>query len=479
MHRLSHSIVVTEADWSALLQHFAARPDERMAFGYCGVSAYEQGNEFLVRNIDLPGDGEYRFQSAGGISLKAEHVVQRVVKARGYAAFLDMHSHPFTAYPSPSSTDETGAAVQRRVLRDLAPGVILVRMVFGKHGAVYAEVLRNDPEVRAPIDRIIVLGPERRHVVYPINSVPRDIDQSQHRDLRTAAVLGDQSAASIRKLRVTVIGVGGVGSSVITQLRAYVDHLSIIDPDVVEVHNAPRLYNYVDGDAGLPKVRIHAREIQRAFPDCRVEPLCGTFPDDASLVAFKRADVVFCCPDHNAVRYAAAVAGARFMKPVIEVGCGGKSLDGRISALGYHVRLQVPGCTCLRCNGLDLTQLEDPASSDMKRRAAYVDGDDVVVGELMALTTRAAADAVDIFFRYTTGYAGAVPRHLYFDALALRSIDLTGSYMPDVACTLCGSTEIAISGAGDQLAPGQQVLSPPTGSHASVATFSEHDGGMP
>lgn len=477
MQTAIHSIVATEEHWNTLVRHFD-RQDERMAFAYCGMSSMDGERQFLVQDTDLPGDDQYRLQNPVGISLKAEHVVQRVLRARGYAAFLDLHSHPFTAHPSPSGTDDAGATVQLRVLRDLSPGVALVRMVFGRSGSVWAEVAQHDAGRWTPIDRVVVLGPTLRQVVRPVNASRHVGDEVRLHDLRTAAVLGDESVASVRSLRVTVIGAGGLGSSVIAQLRAYVDNLSIIDPDVVELHNAPRLYHYVDGDAGVPKVQIHAREIRRAFPDCRVDTIRGTFPDDASLAAFKRADVIFCCPDHNAVRYAAATAGARFMKPVIEVGCGGKRLDGRISALGYHVRLQVPGQACLACNGLDLTQLEDPASSDMKRRAGYVDDGDLVAGELMSLTTRAAADAVDLFFRYTTGYAGIVPRHLYFDALSFQTLDVTDAYTPSAACTLCGSTDAVIGGAGDHLAPDQRVLPPTIGGQATVPERTEHYGDM-
>jgi molybdopterin/thiamine biosynthesis adenylyltransferase len=455
------SIVATEANWNALLHHFAAGPDEQMAFGFCGLSWTDEGFELLVREIDLPADEEYRRQGRFGISLKAEHVVPRVLKARNEAALLDMHSHPFTSHPAPSGTDDAGAMTQLRVLHDLAPDVMLVRMVFGAGGTVWAEAAVPPTDDWVPIDRIVVFGPARGDVVYPVNSTAALTAVLGPQDVRTGAVLGSDTVTVVRNKRVLVIGGGGTGSGVLAQLRGYVNHIDIVDPDVVETHNAPRLYHYTAGDEGLPKVDMHRREIVRAFPDCHVQVLRTAFPDDASLALFKVADVIFCCPDHNAVRYAAATAGARYMKPVIEVGCGGKRSGEQVVALGYHVRLQIPGQACLACNGLDLTQLEDPESAAMKRRAGYIEGRDLVAGELMPLTTRAAADAVDLFFRYVTGYTGSnVPRHLYFDALRLQALDLTDAYEPNPACTLCGSGETRISGMGDTLAADQQLLRP-------------------
>jgi molybdopterin/thiamine biosynthesis adenylyltransferase len=455
-------MVLKEADWQQWFQHFAGSNAERMAFGYCGSIRTEDETQFLVQSVDLPGESEYRHQGAAGVSLKAEHVIPRVMQARTHAALVDGHSHPFTSRPSPSGTDDVGAQRQFRVLRDLAPGTALIRMISGCGGSVWAEVSPPGKLCWSPVTKIVILGREGRREVVPINS-PRPTDRRQLavQDARTAAVLGKDATARVRTLKVLVIAAGGVGSAVIAQLRGYVDDITVVDPDVVEPHNAPRLYHYVSGDEGRPKVEIHAREIQRSFPSTRVRAICGRFPEGPTLDAFKRADAVFCCPDYNLVRYNAAQFGVRFFKPVIEVGCGGKAWEGQIVALGYHVRLQVPGDICLACNGLDLTDLEDPSSSEMKRRAGYVIGGDLVLGELMPLTTRAAADAVDLFFRYVTGYARPVPRHLYYDALRLVTIDATTAYHPQPLCSLCGEDSATLAGAGDALSEDQQVLPAP------------------
>jgi hypothetical protein len=132
-------------------------------------------------------------------------------------------------------------------------------------------------------------------------------------------------------------------------------------------------------------------------------------------------------------------------------------------ALGYHVRFQVPGAACLACNGLDLRELEDPASSELKRRIGYVRDGEAVGGELVPLTTRAAADAVDLCFRYVTGYAAPVPRHLYVDALRWETVDATGAYRPQPGCPLCGTEAEGLRGAGDALGEHQQIRPVPEG----------------
>jgi molybdopterin/thiamine biosynthesis adenylyltransferase len=339
-------------------------------------------------------------------------------------------------------------------------------MVFSGSGQVWAEESATESLQWSPISEIVILGVDGRRVLVPVNISSPKAGLPDPRDARTAVVIGDEAVATVRNLKVILIGLGGVGSAVARLLAGYVDYLDLVDPDIIEAHNAPRLHFYAAGDEGQPKVEVVRREILRAFPGSHVQTVQERFPSQNSLECFKRADFVFCCPDHNAVRYAVARDATRFMKPVIEVGCGGRRKDGKIVALGYHVRLQVPCEACLACNGLDLSQLEDPSTTEMKRRIGYLNDEGVVPGELMPLTTKAAADAVEIFFRYTTGYARSVPRNLYFDALHFRMLDATTAYEPQPDCTLCGSAAGNLKGAGDRLSDDQRILTSPGGDYA-------------
>ena len=456
------SLIVPETDWKALMGHLLKDQEERMAFGFCGVSKTARIRQYLLRRLDLAREDEYRFQGAAGVSLRAENVVGRLMEARCHQGFMDAHSHPFSRHPRPSATDQEGARVQYKVLRDLAPGVDLLRIIVGSGETVWAEVAVDGQELCwSGIDEIVVLGRHARRVIIPVNAGRIRSDNHDDHDRRTAAVIGEEMAQFMRSFHVAVIGVGGVGSAVVAQIRGYIGHLTIVDPDIVTDHNAPRLYHYKAGDEGLPKVLIHERGIHEAFPGVEIRAIQEEFPGEKSLEALKDADIWLCCPDHNAVRYAVSRAAARYMKPVIEVGCGGKrSPEGKIVALGYHVRLQVPGGICLACNGLDLRDLEDPESTAKKRDAGYVEGgEDLIQGELMPLTTRAASDAVDMLFRYVTGFIDQTPGHIYFDALRLKVVDLSESYTPEPGCSICGeSLAGSPSGAGDHLTDDQQIL---------------------
>lgn len=460
-------LIVHEARWKRLMSHFAATRFERMAFAYCGENAAGGRLQHLMRELDLCDDSDYRQQSGAFVSLPARSTVTRILRAREHATFVDMHSHPFAEMPWPSGTDEEGARQQIRCLRDLAPETRLLRMIVAGSGRVWAATTATNNLAWRPLRSIRVLGAGGWRFVTPVNVSDTGAAAFEERDARTREVVGDSGTALLRGLDILVIGCGGTGSGVARLLAGYVGGITLCDPDRIEAHNSPRLHFFAAGDEGRFKADVAAREIARAFPDCAVQAITDSFPSPRSMAALKRADFVFCCPDHPAPRFAAARESARYAVPLIEVGCGGRREDGVISALGYHVRLQLPGYPCLACNGLDLSQLEEQSSTEMKRHIGYLNDGSTVAGELMPLTTRAAADAVEVFLRYSTGYAAPVPYNLYYDALNLKSIDVSASYSSRLGCTLCGEGAMMAS-AGDRLCAHQMVLELDGGRYATV-----------
>lgn len=64
------------------------------------------------------------------------------------------------------------------------------------------------------------------------------------------------------KASVTFVGVGGIGSFAATAVaKLGVPNITLIDPDIVEVHNAPNQFHRI-ADAGEPKVAALAAQIE-------------------------------------------------------------------------------------------------------------------------------------------------------------------------------------------------------------------------
>jgi molybdopterin/thiamine biosynthesis adenylyltransferase len=410
-----------------------------MAFGYCSASSNREKVRLQLHEVEFPMDQEYAEQHSARVVLSAKDTIRYLIRAKGAAALLDAHSHPFPWAPHPSITDNEAAARQYDSLQGPAPGAALARIITSADGRVWAGV-QTGPESPEPMRQIHVLGRTGMDVILPVNATPSESNAFLEIDRRTVACLGEGGLAKTRGLTVGLIGLGGVGSMVARLLAGVVGELILIDFDHLEPSNIPRHW-YAGARSHGFKVSAAKRALLRAFPHLTVRSCVGSFPSRSANRLLAGVDFLFVCPDHNAVRFSASRFAAANLLPLIDVGCGGRAADGELSALGYHVRLQVPGGPCLPCNGLDVSKLEDPSTTETKKRQGYIEDGNEIAGELAPLTTRAAADAVDVFLRYCTGYGGSPPLHLYSDSLHLKTLDLSDSYSPQPSCPTCEATD--------------------------------------
>ena len=317
-------------------------------------------------------------------------------------------------------------------------------MIASRDGQIWAAVRTSELRREQSLQEIRVHGPGGIRILRPSNGPANARPSPRAADSRHLAVLGEENLARLRRLHIAVIGIGGVGSMVTRLVGSLVARLILIDPDKLEPHNAPRLW-YAGASSRGAKVIVAQRALQRAFPDLKVTARVAAFPSPETIALIRQADFVFVCPDHHAVRDAASRTASAEMLPLIEVGCGGRKEERKLSSLGYHVRLQIPGGPCLACNGLDTSRLEDPETTRAKRSSGYIEDGEEVAGELGCLTARAASDAVDVMLRYWTGYVGAPPIHLYVDALHLKSLDLSHSFGVRADCPTCGAASLKCS----------------------------------
>ena len=91
---------------------------------------------------------------------------------------------------------------------------------------------------------------------------------------RTALVAGTEMMERLAGLRVTVFGVGGVGSWCVEALaRTGVGHITIVDPDDVAMSNINRQMPALASTVGQPKVEVIARRIADINPGAAVTVL--------------------------------------------------------------------------------------------------------------------------------------------------------------------------------------------------------------
>ena len=95
-----------------------------------------------------------------------------------------------------------------------------------------------------------------------------------NRFARLELLIGAAGLERLRRARVTVVGLGAVGSYVVEGLaRAGVGSLRLVDFDEVRPSNINRQLYALDSTLGRPKVTVAAARVADINPQCTVEPL--------------------------------------------------------------------------------------------------------------------------------------------------------------------------------------------------------------
>ena len=111
---------------------------------------------------------------------------------------------------------------------------------------------------------------------------------------RTALLLGEDGVERLRRSRVAVFGVGGVGGYVVEALaRSGVGTLELIDNDTVSVTNLNRQIIALHSTLGQYKVDVAAARVKDICPDTVVHAhRCFYMPETAENFDFTQYDYV-------------------------------------------------------------------------------------------------------------------------------------------------------------------------------------------
>jgi molybdopterin/thiamine biosynthesis adenylyltransferase len=160
--------------------------------------------------------------------------------------------------------------------------------------------------------------------------------------------IGLEGQRRLKGKRACVVGLGGLGSIISTQLASMgVGHLRIVDRDIVEISNLQRQHLYGVDVLGLPKVEAAAHRLRRLNPFIEVEPLpLSLNPRNVDRI-LEGVDVVLDGLDRMAPRYVLNRACVRMGIPYV--------YGAAITNVG-NITTVIPGETaCLECfqGGLD------------------------------------------------------------------------------------------------------------------------------
>lgn len=136
--------------------------------------------------------------------------------------------------------------------------------------------------------------------------------------------IGEEGQEKLRKARVLLVGVGGLGSPVSLYLTAAgVGRLGLVDEDVVSVSNLGRQVLYNEDEVGQSKAHCAVRRLkaQNGETDLIPYPFRLTTENAEELIA--QYDIVVDGCDNHATRYLISDTCQRLGKPYVYAAIGG------------------------------------------------------------------------------------------------------------------------------------------------------------
>ena len=257
------------------------------------------------------------------------------------------------------------------------------------------------------------------------------------------ALFGQAGQERIRKTRVAVVGVGGVGTHIVQQLAylgvinfALIDHEELADTNLNRYVGA----RFDDPLPGTLKVNIGERLIRSVDEDATIQKLSVKLQTREAVEAIVAADVIFGCVDKESVRFILNHFCVAFGKRLIDCGTG---IDGEGSSLRYggqvFVMWEPPGCMVC-CGKLDMQEIREelaPRADRTNREAIYGIDARLLAGtgpSVVSLNGVIASVAVTEFMVATTGLRKPNRAFTYWGHTGKTSL---GAAVPPNDCYTC------------------------------------------
>ena len=385
--------------WAELTDHLF-RDHEHGAVILAGIADGHRGPRLLARKLVLARNGvDYTIGPSGHGALTATFVRDAAVMATDeQLVYLAVHRHLGVYTVGFSRVDlashERGYPALRQITGLPVGAVVLA------DAAAAGDLWLPDGGRAALAELVVPNGNLTRLRPRPAGEAQVSVVHD-----RQARLFGDLGQAALSRMRVAVVGLGGVGSLVVEALaRLGVGAMVLIDDDIVDITNLPRLVGAEPGDVSRPKVDLAVRAARRANPDIDLTVLPMRVEEPDVRDELTRCDWIFLAADSHAARFWVNRAVNQFLVPATQIGVKiPVSSEGTVGQIHAIMRLLVPGAGCLWCNELiDPSELAIDMHPDGERAAArYVPG--VPAPSVIALNGLVAMEAVNQFMLAVTG----------------------------------------------------------------------------
>lgn len=373
------------------LQRHLFRPDhdEHGAVIAAGMSRTPDGRiRLLARAVHLAQDGvDYVPGKRGYRMLRAPFIRDRILECRDERlVYLAVHNHGGTTSVGFSGDDYARHERGYPALLDIARGMPVGALVFAQE-AIAGDIWLPDGTRVELKDASIIGGRLRRIAPQPVRPAI-SVDSRYDRQVR---LFGDAGQAILAGAKIAVIGAGGVGSLIVQYLAHLgVGHIIVIDPELIEGTNLPRVVGATRWDArtfftqapwprwvqqlamrtATSKVKIAARVIRAANKHAKVEAIKADVLEPEVTAKLLDRDYLFLAADSMGARLLVTAIIHQYLIPGVQVGSKvvHEKESGIITGVHTIVRPIMPDSGCLWCNGLiNRTKLQEEAQTERER----------------------------------------------------------------------------------------------------------------
>ena len=154
--------------------------------------------------------------------------------------------------------------------------------------------------------------------------------------------VGFDGLEKLQSARITVVGVGGVGSAAAYYLASQgIGHLKLIDQDIVEESNLHRLLGMDQEDLHVPKSEALARKLNKRHPWTRTEAIVETLRPGNIRELLDQTDLIVDGTDNFRSRYILNRYAVKNKTPYL--------FTSAIANQGHLSLFNSPATPCLEC----------------------------------------------------------------------------------------------------------------------------------
>jgi molybdopterin/thiamine biosynthesis adenylyltransferase len=156
--------------------------------------------------------------------------------------------------------------------------------------------------------------------------------------------IGIDGQQKLLDARVLVIGLGGLGSPLTMYLAASgVGHLTLVDPDKVDLTNLQRQIVHTTQTVGRAKTDSAAQQLKALNPEIGLTTIARKLEGEELLAQVRLVDVVVDGSDNFPTRFAVNAACVRARKPLVSAAV--TRFEGQVAVF----RADLPDSPCYRC----------------------------------------------------------------------------------------------------------------------------------